>query len=106
MNFTQTEQYILSNLPNGSDISDDIKDFGIEVVDALANKLLKEAERLKNAIENQNLNEEAERKALRQFIGHVLNLQRMKRTSAVKQLLGIVKCAQRNPRSLVGHTNN
>src|ERR1035437_796039 len=94
MKLTETEEYILSNLPNGWDINDDIKEFGIEVVDTLANKLYKEAERLKNAIETQNLNEEDECKALRQFIGHTLNLQRMKRTSVVKQLLGILKCEQ------------
>ena len=92
MKFTETEEYILSNLPTGSDINDDIKDFGIEAVDALANKLCNEAENLKLAIETQKLNEEDERKVLRQFIGHTLNLQRMKRTSLVKQLVGIRKC--------------
>ena len=89
MKFTETEEYILSNLPNGWDINDDIKEYGIEVVDALANKLLKEAERLKATVETQKLEEEDERKALRQFIGHTLNLQRMKRITVVKKLLGI-----------------
>ena len=92
MKFTETEEYILSNLPNGSDINDDIKDFGIEAVDALADRLFNEAVNLKLAIETQKLNEEDERKALRQFIGHTLNLQRMKQTPLVKQLLGIRKC--------------
>lgn len=99
MKLTETEEYILSNLPNGWDINDDIKEFGIEVVDALADKFFKEAEQLKHTIETQILNDEDERKALRQFIGHTLNLQCMKRTSVVKQLLGIHKCER-------GHTEN
>ena len=101
MKFTETEEYILSNLPNGSDINDDIKDFGIEAVDALADRLFNEAVNLKLAIETQKLNEEDERKALRQFIGHTLNLQRMKRTSLVKQLLGIRKCEQSHAGNMV-----
>ena len=91
MKFTETEEYILSNLPNGSDIGDDIREFGIGVVDVLANKLFDEAQRLKNTIETQEPGGEGESKALRQFIGHALNLQRMKRTASVKQLLGIQK---------------
>ncbi len=89
MKLTETEDYILSNLPNGWDINDDVKAYGVDVVDSLANKLLKEAERLKATIETQKLAEEDERKALRQFIGHTLNLQRMKRIALVKKLLGI-----------------
>jgi hypothetical protein len=81
--------YILCNLPNGSDIDEDIKEFGIHVVDQLANKLSDEAHRLKAMIETRQLSLEDERKALRQFLGHALNLQRMRRTSVVKELLGI-----------------
>ncbi len=89
MKFTETEEYILSNLPNGSDIGEDIQQFGIEVVDALADKLHAEAARCRKIVAAHEVNGDEDLSCLARMVECVLILNRMKRTVSVKQLSGI-----------------
>ncbi len=55
MDFTETEQYILTNIANGSGIDEEVREFGIEVIDALAEKLFAEGSRLRTAVSSHHI---------------------------------------------------
>ena len=83
---TDTESAILSNLPNGSDIDEDVQMFGKRIVDALAAKLEAKAIEASQALAVRDWSAEEENTTLMILIECVLNLQRMKRYKVVKRL--------------------